>query len=60
LSHSVSFFVLYIFEVRSHELFAQGWLRTVTLLISASRVGRITSTQLKPNYFFGNKIITRS
>jgi hypothetical protein len=30
------------FEIGSHELFAQGWLRTMILLISASWVARIT------------------
>jgi hypothetical protein len=37
LSHSTSiFFVLGIFETGPQELFAQGWIRTIILLISAS------------------------
>jgi hypothetical protein len=32
------------FEIVSHELFAQGWLRTMILLISASWIARITRT----------------
>jgi hypothetical protein len=36
------FFVKVFFEIGSLEPFAQGWLRTAILLISASRVARIT------------------
>jgi hypothetical protein len=43
LRHSTSpIFVMGIFEIGSHELFAQGWLWTAILLISASWVARIT------------------
>jgi hypothetical protein len=35
--------VLAIYEIGSHELFAQGRLQIAILLISASRVARITS-----------------
>jgi hypothetical protein len=42
-SHSTSpFFVMGIFEIGSCELFAQGWLPTVILQMSASWVARIT------------------
>jgi hypothetical protein len=42
LSHSVSpFFVLGIFKIGSLKLFAQGWPRTMILLISASWVAEI-------------------
>jgi hypothetical protein len=34
--------VMGIFKIESHELFAQGWLWTVILLISASWAARIT------------------
>jgi hypothetical protein len=34
--------VLDIFELGSHKLFAQGWLQTMILLISAFWVTRIT------------------
>jgi hypothetical protein len=34
--------VLGIFEIGSWELFAQGWLWNLTLLISASWVARVT------------------
>jgi hypothetical protein len=40
------FFVLGIFEIECHELFASGWLRTRILLISASKVARITGIYL--------------
>jgi hypothetical protein len=35
-------FVMVFIEIRSHELFCPGWVQTVILLISASRVARIT------------------
>jgi hypothetical protein len=42
LSHSTSpFFVMGFFKIGSHELFAQGWLQTFILQISASWVARI-------------------
>jgi hypothetical protein len=42
LSHSTSSFLWrFFFEIGSHKLFAQCWLRTVILLISASWVARI-------------------
>jgi hypothetical protein len=34
---------LFFFEIRSHELFARGWLQTVILLISTSWVSRLIS-----------------
>jgi hypothetical protein len=33
---------LVILEMRSHELFAPGWVQTTILLISAYQVARIT------------------
>jgi hypothetical protein len=43
LSHSIrTFFVMGFFEIESHKLFPQGWLRTSILLISASWVDMIT------------------
>jgi hypothetical protein len=46
LSHSTSPFLwlllLLFFDIGSHKLFAWGWLRTSVLLISVSKVARIT------------------
>jgi lysylphosphatidylglycerol synthetase-like protein (DUF2156 family) len=46
LSHSTSspppFLWWIFFKIGSHEIFARGWLGTLILLISASRVARIT------------------
>jgi hypothetical protein len=51
------------FEIGSHELFAQDWLQTVILLISASWVARITgmSHQRPAHYslFFGLKFLLK-
>jgi hypothetical protein len=43
LRHSTSpIFVMGIFEIGSHELFAWGWFQTMILLISTSWVARIS------------------
>jgi hypothetical protein len=41
------FLVLSIYKIGSHELFAQGWLQTEILLISASGVVKITGMSLQ-------------
>jgi hypothetical protein len=49
------FIVMGFFEIGSRELFAWDWLQTVILLISASRVARITGVShqhpAKQNFF---------
>jgi hypothetical protein len=53
LSHSTSpFFCNGFFEIGSHKLFAQGWLQTLILLISASWVAGITGMSTAASAFW--------